>query len=51
MVKFMRAVADGALKPLDAVKAYHETLLSHGVAPERDFAADSEVTEANLKLE
>ena len=26
MVKFMRAVADGALKPLEAVKAYHDAL-------------------------
>ena len=51
MVKFMRAVADGALKPLEAVKAYHEALLSQGVAPARDFAADSEITEAALKLE
>jgi hypothetical protein len=51
MVKLMRAVADGALMPLDAVKAYHETLLSQGVAPARDFDADCEITEAALKLE
>jgi hypothetical protein len=50
MVKMMRAVADGALKPLEAVKAYHEALLKQGVAPARDFAADSEITEAMLKL-
>src|ERR1019366_52879 len=50
MVKFMRAVADGALKPLDAVKAYHEALLAQGVTPAREFTADSEITEAVLKL-
>jgi len=50
MVKFMRAVADGALTPLDAVKAYHEALLAQGVTPAREFAADSEITEAVLKL-
>jgi len=48
MVKFMRAVADGALAPLEAVKAYHEALRGQGVAPARDFAADSEITEAAL---
>ncbi len=50
MVKFMRAVADGALKPLEAVKAYHDALRIFGVAAARDFAADSEITEAALKL-
>jgi hypothetical protein len=51
MVKLMRAVADGALQPLEAVEAYHDALRSQGVAPMRDLAADSEITEANLRLE
>jgi hypothetical protein len=42
MVKFMRAVADGAIAPRDA-------LSGQGVAPARDLAADSEITEAALK--
>ena len=29
----MRAVADGALSPLEAVKAYHDALLKQGIAP------------------
>ena len=49
MVTHMRAVADGALAPLEAVKAYHDALRSQGVAPMRELAADSEITEANLK--
>ena len=51
MVKFMRAVADGAIAPLEAVKAYHDALRGQGVAPTRDLAADSEITEAVLKPE
>ena len=49
MVKFMRAVADGAIAPREAVKAYHDALSGQGVAPARDLAADSEITEAVLK--
>src|SRR5208337_117017 len=51
IVKFMRAVADGALKPLEAVKAYHDALRIFGAAAARDLADDSEITEAALKLE
>ena len=50
MVKMMRAVADGALAPLEAVKAYHQALRSQGFAAARNFAADCEITEPALKL-
>ena len=49
IVRFMRAVADGALEPGEAVKAYHEALRRENVTPIRDLAADNEITEAVLK--
>ena len=49
MVMHMREVANGALKPLEAVKAYHGALKKSGVAPTRALAADSEITEKTLK--
>jgi hypothetical protein len=49
IIRFMRAVADGALQPAEAVKAYHDVLRREGVAPIRDLAADVEITEAVLK--
>jgi len=49
MVATMRAVADRALSPVEAVKAYHGELAKAGIKPLRDLAADSEVTEAVLK--
>jgi DhnA family fructose-bisphosphate aldolase class Ia len=50
MVSFMRAVADGELSPLEAVKAYHGALQKDRIQPDRALAADSEITEAVLKL-
>jgi hypothetical protein len=50
MVEHMRAVADGALKPGEAVKAYHAALLKEGFKPHRSLSADGEITEAALKL-
>ena len=50
MVSFMRAVADGALAPSDAVKAYHAVLQKEGIKPHRDLSADDQITEAALKL-
>jgi hypothetical protein len=49
MVEHMRAVADGALKPAEAVKAYHAALFKEGIKPHRSLSADGEVTEAALK--
>jgi hypothetical protein len=49
IIRFMRAVADGALTPQEAVAAYHDALKRGGVAPIRDAAADNEITEAALK--
>ena len=50
MVKLMRAVAEGQVAPLEAVKAYHDTVRRQGLAPKRDLAADSEITEAALRM-
>ena len=50
IVRFMRAVADDALTPSDAVAAYHDVLRKADIAPHRDLAADNEITEAPLKL-
>jgi len=49
MVRFMRGVADGALAPGEAVKAYHGDLTRQKIKPLRDHAADGEITEAPLK--
>lgn len=48
IVRFMRAVADGAMKPLEAVKAYHGALKDNGVPAVRSLEDDSAVTEAVL---
>ena len=45
----MRAVADGALTPLEAVKTYHAALQKQGLKPVRDLADDSAITEPALK--
>jgi len=49
IVRLMRAVADGALAPDEAVTAYHDALRREGVTPVRDPAADNEITEAVLR--
>ncbi len=49
IIRFMRAVADGALAPGEAVKAYHDVLRKLDATPIRDLAADSEITEAVLR--
>ncbi len=49
IVRFLRVVADGDLKPAEAVKAYHDVLRRDGVTPIRDLAADNEITEVPLK--
>lgn len=49
MVKLMRAVADGNIKPEEAVKAYHGELQKLGQKPLRLLADDSMITESVLK--
>jgi hypothetical protein len=49
VVRLMRAVADGALTPLEAVKTYHAALQKQGLKPVRDLADDSAITEPALK--
>jgi len=50
MVRAMRAVADGDLSPLDAVKAYHGDLKKEKIRANRELDADSEITESVLKI-
>ena len=49
IVRFMRAVADGQIKPLAAVRDYHAMLKSKNIASVRSFEDDSKVTETVLK--
>src|SRR5690606_5245452 len=49
IIRFMRLVADGELKPLEAVKAYHGVLKERGIAPVRSLEEDSVITEEVLK--
>jgi hypothetical protein len=49
MVRHMRAVVDGTMKPLEAVQSYHGVLKEKGIASVRSLADDSVVTEAVLK--
>ncbi len=50
MISNMRAVADGTLAPLDAVKSYHGALARLKIKPYRSLASDSRITEPHLKL-
>lgn len=49
MVSMMRQVADGALTPDEAVRAYHGELQKGGLQAARSLEDDRTVTEANLK--
>jgi hypothetical protein len=49
VVRLMRAVADGALSPLDAVKDYHAAIRKQGLKPMRELALDSAITEPVLE--
>ncbi len=49
IVRLMRAVSDGALTPTEAVEDYHDALGRKGLKPSRDFADDSEITDAVLR--
>jgi len=50
MITHMRAVADGAMSPSEAVKSYHGALRKQGIKPDRDLASDDKITEAVLKM-
>jgi hypothetical protein len=49
IVHHMRLVADGAIKPQEAVRAYHSVLKDKGIAAVRALEDDEKVTEAVLK--
>ncbi len=49
MVAMMRRVADGDIRPAEAVKAYHGELQKAGIKPLRPLEQDGEITEAVLK--
>jgi hypothetical protein len=49
MVRHMRAVADGALKPTEAVASYHDALKREKITPARSLADDNQITEDVLK--
>ena len=49
IVRLMRAVADGAMTPPEAVKDYHAALQKQGLKPTREIGIDSAITEAVLK--
>ena len=49
MVSFMREVANGSIRPEEAVKAYHGSLQKSGIVPARELATDSAITEKVLK--
>jgi hypothetical protein len=49
IVSFMRQVADGAIAPAEAVKAYHGELQKQLITPARSLDDDLAVTEAPLK--
>jgi hypothetical protein len=49
IVRFMRAVADGEMKPVEALKAYHAVLKDQGIPAVRSLEDDSAVTEEVLK--
>lgn len=49
IVRFMREVANGAISPEEAVRAYHGDLRRQGITPSRPLADDNVITEAVLK--
>ncbi|MBI2253952.1 MAG: hypothetical protein HYU58_04970 [Proteobacteria bacterium] len=49
MIEMMRNVADGSVKPLEAVRAYHGILAKKGIAPARAADDDAAISETVLK--
>lgn len=48
IVKMMRAVVEGALSPIEAVKSYHGTLQTAGIIPSRTLEDDLVATDETL---
>ena len=51
IVRLMRAVVEGGIGTIDAVRSYHDTLKSQGIVPLRTIKEDLEVTDLVLKPE
>jgi DhnA family fructose-bisphosphate aldolase class Ia len=51
IVRTMRAVVEGEVSPVEAVKAYHDCLQKKGIQPKRPLEDDLQVTEDVLKPE
>ena len=49
LVTLMRAVVEGAVKPEEAVRAYHDGLAKKKLAPDRPLAEDMVITDPVLK--
>ena len=49
IVRVMRVVADGALSPAEAVRAYHDDLQKQGIMPKCALEDDTLITEAALQ--
>ncbi len=48
IVALMRQVADGAVSPAEAVRAYHGELSKRSISPLRPLETDSAITEPSL---
>ncbi len=51
IVRLMRAIVEGEIGTIDAVKSYHDTVKSQGIVPLRTIKEDLEVTDLVLKPE
>ena len=51
IVRLMRAIVEGEIGTINAVKSYHDTLKSQGILPLRTIKEDLEVTDPVLKPE
>ena len=51
IVRLMRAIVEGEIGTINAVKSYHDTLKSQGIVPLRPIKEDLEVTDPVLKPE
>ena len=49
LVTLMRAVVEGAVKPDEAVRAYHDGLAKNKLTPDRPIAEDMQITDPMLK--
>ena len=49
LVRLLRAIVEGQIKPDEAVRAYHDGLAKNKLTPDRPFAEDAQITEPVLK--